>query len=172
MISILLKFRSLASVIFVLIQSLLFSVVNHGTNKEFHQTNKMMAYFKVFSLFCLCVICSSFSSAQQFWFKFRRFPPAMNGNKTLGTPQEKIAYQPRTTESMLARTYSHRLAIPHISFYNNRNIEPHQHHLPPRASKVPTLTEASLNTCSKVPTLVEASLSTCKVENGQRQGRR
>jgi hypothetical protein len=106
---------------FVLIQSLLFSVVNHGTNKEFHQTNKMMAYFKVFSLFCLCVICSSFSSAQQFWFKFRRFPPAMNGNKTLGTPQEKIAYQPRTTESMLAHAYRHRLAVPRISFYTSRH---------------------------------------------------
>jgi hypothetical protein len=96
----------------------------------------------------------------------------MNGNKTLGMQHEKIAYQPRMTKSMLARAYSHRLAIPHISFYNNMNIEPHQHHLPPWASKVPTLTEASLNTYSKVPTLAEASLSTCKVENGQRQGQR
>jgi hypothetical protein len=94
----------------------------------------------------------------------------MNVNKTLGTPQGKIAYQARTTESMLSHTYLHRLPVPGISFYTSRNTELHQHHLPPRASMVPTLAEASLSTCSKAPTLAEASLSTCKVENGPAAG--
>jgi hypothetical protein len=59
-----------------------------------------------------------------------RYLPGINGNKTAGTRHEKTAYQPLTTESMLAPTYPHPLAVLRISFYSSGHIERRQHYFP------------------------------------------
>jgi hypothetical protein len=71
----------------------------------FNRMNKMIVCFNVLLLFYLSSFYLVVSGNRN------------DRNKALGTPEEKITYQPLTTEFMLADAYPHPPPVPRISSF-------------------------------------------------------